>query len=279
MAIQKSFSVEDKLKALFSVQALDSKLDKLRAVRGELPMEVSDLEDELAGLQTRITNISNEIVEIDDKIKGNSERIKDSQALIKKYTEQLNNVKNNREFDALNKEIELQGLEILAAEKRINDLNRQVEEKNSMTIDVSSSLEGRVLDLEHKKSELTEIVAETEKEESHLLAERMEVEMHVEEKLLKAYDRIRINVKNGIAVAPILRSSCGGCFAKMPPQLEADIKSYKKIVICEHCGRVLVDAKLAGIEEEVIDETEKPKARRRLGSSILAKKEDEESSS
>jgi|JI61114C2RNA_FD_contig_81_1492631_length_1293_multi_3_in_0_out_0_2 predicted nucleic acid-binding Zn-ribbon protein len=276
MAVQKSFSVEDKLKALFSVQALDSKLDKLRAVRGELPMEVSDLEDELAGLQTRITNISNEIVEINDKIKGNTERIKDSQALIKKYTEQLNNVKNNREFDALNKEIELQGLEILAAEKRINDLNRQVEEKNAMTVDVSSSLEGRVLDLEHKKAELTEIVAETEKEESHLLAERIEVEKHVEEKLLKAYDRIRINVKNGIAVAPILRSSCGGCFAKMPPQLEADIKSYKKIVICEHCGRVLVDAKLAGIEEEVIDETEKPKARRRLGSAVVAKKEDEE---
>lgn len=276
MAVQKSFSVEDKLKALFSVQALDSKLDKLRAVRGELPMEVSDLEDELAGLQTRITNISNEIVEINDKIKGNTERIKDSQALIKKYTEQLNNVKNNREFDALNKEIELQGLEILAAEKRINDLNRQVEEKNAMTVDVSSSLEGRILDLEHKKAELTEIVAETEKEESHLLAERIEVEKHVEEKLLKAYDRIRINVKNGIAVAPILRSSCGGCFAKMPPQLEADIKSYKKIVICEHCGRVLVDAKLAGIEEEVIDETEKPKARRRLGSAVVAKKEDEE---
>jgi predicted nucleic acid-binding Zn-ribbon protein len=276
MAVQKSFSVEDKLKALFSVQALDSKLDKLRAVRGELPMEVSDLEDELAGLQTRISNISNEIVEINDKIKGNTERIKDSQALIKKYTEQLNNVKNNREFDALNKEIELQGLEILAAEKRINDLNRQVEEKNAMTVDVSSSLEGRILDLEHKKAELTEIVAETEKEESHLLAERIEVEKHVEEKLLKAYDRIRINVKNGIAVAPILRSSCGGCFAKMPPQLEADIKSYKKIVICEHCGRVLVDAKLAGIEEEVIDETEKPKARRRLGSAVVAKKEDEE---
>lgn len=265
MAVQKSFSVEDKLKALFSVQALDSKLDKLRAVRGELPMEVSDLEDELAGLQTRITNISNEIVEINDKIKGNTERIKDSQALIKKYTEQLNNVKNNREFDALNKEIELQGLEILAAEKRINDLNRQVEEKNAMTVDVSSSLEGRVLDLEHKKAELTEIVAETEKEESHLLAERIEVEKHVEEKLLKAYDRIRINVKNGIAVAPILRSSCGGCFAKMPPQLEADIKSYKKIVICEHCGRVLVDAKLAGLEVEVVEEVEKPKLRRRLG--------------
>lgn len=270
MALQKSFSVEDKLKALFNVQELDSKLDKLRAVRGELPMEVSDLEDELAGLQTRITNISSEIVELNDKIKANNERIKDSQALIKKYTEQLNNVKNNREFDALNKEIELQGLEILASEKRINDLNRQVEEKQAMINEVTANLDGRNLDLEHKKNELTEIVAETEKEEAHLLDERKQVVNHVEEKLLKAYDRIRQNVKNGIAVAPILRSSCGGCFAKMPPQLEADIRSYKKIVICEHCGRVLVDARLAGIEDEVVEDTEKPKLRRRLG----AKKED-----
>ncbi len=272
MAVQKSFSVEDKLKALFSVQALDSKLDKLRAVRGELPMEVSDLEDELAGLQTRIVNISSEIEELEEKIKVNTEKIKDSNSLIKKYTEQLNNVKNNREFDALNKEIELQGLEILAAEKRINDTGRQITEKNDLVEEVKNGLEGRISDLEHKKSELTEIVAETEKEEAHILAERVEVEKHVEDKLIKAYDRIRINVKNGIAVAPILRSSCGGCFAKMPPQLEADIKSYKKIVICEHCGRVLVDAKLAGIDDEIIEEEEKPKLRRRLG----AKKEGEE---
>jgi len=272
MAVQKTFSVEDKLKALFSVQALDSKLDKLRAVRGELPMEVLDLEDELAGLQTRIINIENEIVEIDDKVNSNNIRIKDSQALIKKYTDQLNNVKNNREFDALNKEIELQGLEILAAEKRIADLSRQVVEKRDSIESVKAGLEGRIVDLEHKKSELTEIVTETEKEEAHILLERNEVESHVDEKLLKAYDRIRINVKNGIAVAPILRSSCGGCFAKMPPQLEADIKSYKKIVICEHCGRVLVDAKLAGIDDEIVEEVEKPKLRRRLG----GKKEGEE---
>ena len=172
----------------------------------------------------------------------------------------------------MNKEIELQGLEILAAEKRINDTGRQITEKNDLVEEVKNGLEGRISDLEHKKSELNEIVAETEKEEAHILAERVEVEKHVEDKLIKAYDRIRINVKNGIAVAPILRSSCGGCFAKMPPQLEADIKSYKKIVICEHCGRVLVDAKLAGIDDEIIEEEEKPKLRRRLG----AKKEGEE---
>ncbi len=271
MAVQKSFSVEDKLKAIFNVQALDSKLDKLRAVRGELPMEVSDLEDELAGLQTRIENISNEVLELEEKINFNKEKIKDSQALIKKYTEQLNNVKNNREFDALNKEIELQGLEILAAEKRINDTGNAIAEKNELIESVKAGLEGRIADLEHKKGELTEIVAETEKEEAHLLVERAETEKHVEEKLIKAYDRIRLNVKNGIAVAPILRSSCGGCFAKMPPQLEADIKSYKKIVICEHCGRILVDSKLAGYEEEVVLEEEKPKLRRRLG----GKKEEE----
>ncbi len=265
MAVQKSFSVEEKLKALFNVQELDSKLDKLRAVRGELPMEVSDLEDELAGLQTRISNINNEVEELDDKIKFNNERIKDSNSLIEKYTKQLNDVKNNREFDALNKEIELQGLEILAAEKRIIDTSKQITEKNEQIEDVNNNLQSRISDLEHNKSELTEIVAETEKEEAHILVERHEVEKHVEEKLIKAYDRIRLNVKNGIAVAPILRSSCGGCFAKIPPQLEADIKSYKKIVICEHCGRVLVDAKLAGIEDEVVEEEEKPKIRRRLG--------------
>jgi len=273
MAIQKTFSVEDKLKALFNVQVLDSKLDKLRAVRGELPMEVSDLEDELAGLQTRISNIANEVIEFEEKIKVNKEKIKDSQSLIKKYTDQLNNVKNNREFEALNKEVELQGLEILAAEKRIYDIGKQIEEKNELIEGVKSGLESRMLDLEHKKSELTEIVTETEKEEDVILKDRAEVETHVEEKLIKAYNRIRINVKNGIAVAPILRSSCGGCFAKMPPQLEADIRSYKKIVICEHCGRVLVDAKLAGIEDEIEIEEEKPKLRRRLGS---AKKEGEE---
>ena len=272
MTVQKSYSVEDKLKALFNVQALVSKLDKLRAVRGELPLEVSDLEDEIEGLDTRIQNIENEIVEFQDKISANREKINDSNSLIKKYNEQLNNVKNNREFDALNKEIELQGLEILAAEKRINDSNKIREEKNLMIETVKSSLESRNADLEHKKSELNDIIAETEKEEDILMNERHGVEKHVEEKLLKAYDRIRSNVKNGIAVAPVLRSSCGGCFAKLPPQLEADIRAYKKIVICEHCGRVLVDSKLAGITEDEHVEEEKPRLRRRLG----AKKEDEE---
>ncbi|NUM31215.1 MAG: hypothetical protein HUU47_02690 [Bacteroidetes bacterium] len=271
MTVQKSYSVEDKLKALFNVQAFDSKLDKLRAVRGELPLEVSDLEDEITGLDTRIQNIENEIDELKEKIRVNNQKIVDSNSLIKKYSEQLNNVKNNREYEALNKEVELQGLEILAAEKRINDSNKIIEEKNMMIETVKGALENRSSDLEHKKSELTEIVAETEKEEEILLKERLEVEKHVDEKLLKAYDRIRNNVKNGIAIAPVLRSSCGGCFAKLPPQLEADIRSYKKIVICEHCGRVLVDAKLAGIAEEEIVEEEKPKLRRRLG----AKKEEE----
>lgn len=272
MTVQKSYSVEEKLKALFNVQSYDSKLDKLRAVRGELPLEVSDLEDEIEGLDTRIQNIENEIEELKEKINANSLKINDSNSLIKKYSEQLNNVKNNREFDALNKEIELQSLEIQAAEKRINDSNKIIDEKNAMIETVKGSLESRNADLEHKKSELTEIIAETEKEEGILLNQRLEVEKQVEEKLLKAYDRIRSNVKNGIAVAPVLRSSCGGCFAKLPPQLEAEIRSYKKIVICEHCGRVLVDSKLAGISDETIIEEEKPKVRRRLG----AKKEDSE---
>lgn len=254
-------SIEDKLKGLYNLQKIDTKLDRLRSVRGELPMEVSDLEDEIVGLQTRLQNIAQESEDFENEIKALKEKIKNSEAMIKKYNEQLNNVKNNREFDALNKEIEIQGLEIMAAEKKINEHKRSIELKKELLDEVTATLEGRKLDLNNKKEELDSITVETQKEEEHILGEREKAEKNIDEKLLVAYDRIRANVINGIAIAPVVRGACGGCFAKIPPQLQSDIRQRKRIVICEHCGRVNIDAKMAGLEDEV--EVEQPKSRRR----------------
>jgi len=254
-------SIEDKLKGLYNLQKIDTKLDRLRSGRGELPMEVSDLEDEIVGLQTRLQNIAQESEDFENEIKSLKEKIKNSEAMIKKYNEQLNNVKNNREFDALNKEIEIQGLEIMASEKKSNEHKRSTELKKKMLDEVTVTLEGRNQDLHNKKEELDSITVETQKEEEHILGEREKAEKNIDEKLLIAYDRIRVNVINGIAIAPVVRGACGGCFAKIPPQLQSDIRQRKKIVICEHCGRVNIDAKMAGLEDEV--EEEKPKSRRR----------------
>ena len=245
MAASTEISVEQKLKALFKLQIIDSKIDKLRSVRGELPMEVSDLEDEIAGLNTRIENTQNEIKQSEEGISNHKTRITDAKALIKKYEKQLDNVKNNREFDALNKEIEIQGLEVLAAEKRIKNNQFDIENKKQQLETINTELEGRTLDLKNKKGELDMIVEETGKEEKHLLEGRAEAAQVIENRLLVSYNRIRESVKNGIGVAMIVRDSCGGCFAKIPPQRQSDIKQRKKILVCEHCGRVLVDNLLA----------------------------------
>jgi predicted nucleic acid-binding Zn-ribbon protein len=245
MAASTEISVEQKLKALFKLQIIDSKIDKLRSVRGELPMEVSDLEDEIAGLNTRIENTQNEIKQSEEGISNHKTRITDAKALIKKYEKQLDNVKNNREFDALNKEIEIQGLEVLAAEKRIKNNQFDIENKKQQLETINAELEGRTLDLKNKKGELDMIVEETGKEEKHLLEGRAEAAQVIENRLLVSYNRIRESVKNGIGVAMIVRDSCGGCFAKIPPQRQSDIKQRKKILVCEHCGRVLVDNLLA----------------------------------
>jgi predicted nucleic acid-binding Zn-ribbon protein len=245
MAVATEISVEQKLKALYKLQIIDSKIDKLRSVRGELPMEVSDLEDEIAGLNTRIDNTQNEIKQSEEAISTNKTRITDAKAMVKKYEKQLDNVKNNREFDALNKEIEIQGLEVLAAEKRIKNNQFDIENKKQQLETINAELEGRTLDLKNKKGELDMIVEETEKEEKHLLEGRAEAATVIENRLLVSYNRIRESVKNGIGVAQIIRNSCGGCFAKIPPQRQSDIKQRKKILVCEHCGRVLVDDLLA----------------------------------
>jgi uncharacterized protein len=245
MAAATEISVEQKLKALFKLQVIDSKIDKLRSVRGELPMEVADLEDDIAGLNTRIDNIKSDIRVAEDAISNNKTRITDSKALIKKYEKQLDNVKNNREFDALNKEIEIQGLEVQAAEKRIKNNQFDIENKKQLMETIQAELEGRNLDLKNKKGELDTIIEETDKEEQNLLSSRGEAAKVIEDRLLTSYNRIRASVKNGIGVAMIVRDSCGGCFAKIPPQRQSDIKQRKKILVCEHCGRVLVDNTLA----------------------------------
>ena len=254
-------TIAQKLEQLYKLQTIDTRLDQLRAVRGELPMEVADLEDELIGLTTRLTNFKTEIETFNEQIVANREQIRTSTELIRKYKAQIDNVKNNREFDALNKEVEIQDLTILAAEKKIGEIDRSIKLKEELISEVQTKLDEREKDLENKKTELKEITAETEKEESTIAVEREKAKDSVDEKLIKAYDRIRENFRNGIAVAPILRGACGGCFAKVPPQLQSDIRQSKKIVICEACGRIQIDARMAGIEEHVEEEKAKPKRR------------------
>ncbi|MBU3662375.1 MAG: hypothetical protein FGM41_04155 [Bacteroidetes bacterium] len=245
-------SIEQKLRALYKLQLIDSKIDKLTAVRGELPMEVSDLEDEIIGYETRTNNLLAEIARMDESIATNKAKIVDSKALTKKYEKQLDNVKNNREFDALNKEIEIQGLEQQALDKRIKNTQFDIEQKKLAVEALKSDLEGRKQDLLNKKGELDNIVEETKKEEDELMKIRANAVKVADDRLVHSYDRIRKSVKNGIGVATIERESCSGCYAGIPPQRQSDIKQRKKIIVCENCGRVLTDAQLA---EEVVAES------------------------
>jgi predicted nucleic acid-binding Zn-ribbon protein len=245
-------SIEQKLRALYKLQLIDSKIDKLTAVRGELPMEVSDLEDEIIGYETRTNNLMAEIARMDESIAANKAKIVDSKALTKKYEKQLDNVKNNREFDALNKEIEIQGLEQQALDKRIKNTQFDIEQKKLAVEALKVDLEGRKQDLLNKKGELDNIVEETKKEEDELMKIRGNAVKVADERLVHSYDRIRKSVKNGIGVATIERESCSGCYAGIPPQRQSDIKQRKKIIVCENCGRVLTDAQLA---EEVVAES------------------------
>lgn len=241
-------SIEEKLKSLYELQLIDTTIDKLRATRGELPMEVADLEDELTGLETRIGRYRNEVKDLENEIAGAKIKTKENQQLIKKYQTQLNNVKNNREFEALTKETELLELEIQALEKRMRDWTKAIEQKNLVIETAVTEFEGRKTDLKTKKSELDNIVAETEEEEKGLTKKRDKASKGIEDRLILAYDRIRKNVKNGIAIATVERDSCSGCFGNIPPQMQSDIRQHKKIIVCEHCGRILVEASLVGKE-------------------------------
>ncbi len=244
MATVKDFSVEEKLVALLTLQKIDSKSDEIKTLKGELPMEVKDLEDEIAGLQTRIANIDAEIESIDTFIEKENEGKKEAIALVKKYEKQLDNVKNNREAEALNKEIEMQDLEAKLREKHIKDAQIEQTERRSS----KNRTEERISILEEtasaKRTELEKIIADTEKEEKKLAQESEAAKEQVDPRMLSAYERIRHSYPNGLAVVPVLRDSCGGCFNVIPPQRQSEIRQRKKIVVCEHCGRILVDSDL-----------------------------------
>ncbi|MCQ6961334.1 zinc ribbon domain-containing protein [Mucilaginibacter aquariorum] len=242
-------TIEQKLKALYDLQTIHTKIDKIRQVRGELPMEVADLEDDVAGLETRIQKIKNELDDLEDEIVTRKNLIKDSQANIKKYETQLNEVKNNREYDAISKEIEIQGLDIQVSEKKIREFGFEIASKTSIYEKALADLEARRSDLDAKKDELGTITAETEKEENELTGQAEKATANIDERLLIAYNRLRKNAKNGLAVVTIQRDSCSGCFNQIPPQRQSDIRQRKKIIVCEHCGRILVD-ELMALEEE-----------------------------
>jgi predicted nucleic acid-binding Zn-ribbon protein len=242
-------TIEEKLRALYSLQIVDSEIDKIRTLRGELPLEVQDLEDEVEGLETRIGNLKNEIAELDKAVIGKNNEITASQALIKKYEEQQNNVRNNREYDSLSKEIEFQTLEIELCNKKIREFTAQVAEKKEVMAEAQTLLDERRKDLESKKSELEDITRDTQKEEENLAEKSSELQTRIEERLLTAYKRIRTNARNGLAVVPVKRDACGGCFNQIPPQRQLDIRSRKKIIVCEYCGRILVDDEIVGEAE------------------------------
>jgi len=237
-------SVEGKLKNLYQLQLIDSKIDRLRTIRGELPLEVSDLEDAVAGLETRVTNITEEVAELENQFNEKKQAVKDFQANIKKYEAQQNKVRNNREYDAITKEIEFQNLEIQLAEKRMKEAKATTTIKGELLEKSKAEFDERKKDLKAKKAELNEIVAETEKEEKELLKQSEKAASNIEERLLNAYKRIRANSRNGLAVVAVERDACGGCYNKIPPQRQLDIRLNKKIIVCEHCGRILVDGML-----------------------------------
>lgn len=246
-------SVEEKLFALYSIQLVDSKIDKIRILRGELPLEVQDLEDEVEGLGTRVKNAELEIAELEKVVAEKKSKIKDSETLIKKYSDQLKNIKNNREFDSLSKEVEFQTLEIELQEKHIREVTEQIDAKQILVTNSRNIFEERNSDLTHKKQELDDIVNDTQKEEEDLLKKSAEISQVIEKRLLTAYRRIRKNARNGLAVVTIERNACGGCYNKIPPQRQLDIGTRKKIIVCEYCGRILIDNNLA---KEVVEKNQ-----------------------
>ena len=246
-------TIAQKLDALLKLQAIDSKLDEIKKIRGDLPEEVRDLEDEVAGYETRIGKFKKDIASLEEEIAKNKQAKKDSEKLIVKYKEQQLNVRNNREYDALTKEIELQTLEMELSDKKTNEANFRISKKNEEIKTTQAVLDERQKDLDTKRNELNVIISESEDEETRMIQERERQGGLIEERLYKSYERIRSNAMNGLAVVMVKRGACGGCFNTVPPQRQADIRDKKKIIVCEHCGRVLAD-----VEDVVVPE----KARR-----------------
>jgi predicted nucleic acid-binding Zn-ribbon protein len=249
-------TVAQKLEAIYNLQLIDSRLDAIVKVRGALPEEVQDLEDEIAGYETRLEKFQNDIESFEDDIKRFKENIKESEKLIKKYQEQQMNVRNNREYDAITKELELQDLEIQVSKKKIAETGVKIEQKKTDLDELNNLMKDRQKDLDLKKEELDTIVSESESDESKLRGERDKAMKKVEDRLVKSYTKIRANAKNGLAVVMVKRGACGGCFNTVPPQRQADIREKKKLIVCEHCGRIL-----AGVEDEIEEEGTKAKRR------------------
>lgn len=245
MANVKEYSVEEKLTSLVQLQKYESKLDEIQILKGELPMEVADLEDEIQGLHARQMRIEEEINGITEFIEQKKQAIKDAQALVNKYEKDSENVKNNREFEAINKEIEMQQLEVKLCEKHIKDANEEIAEKAIALEKAKKAIATKESVLNGKKGELEKIIATTEKEEKQYQKEAEDARSHVDPRLLASFEKIRKNYRNGLAVVPVERDACGGCFYSIPPQKQSEIRQHKKIMICENCGRILVDAELA----------------------------------
>ncbi|MGP1480891.1 MAG: zinc ribbon domain-containing protein [Hoylesella enoeca] len=267
-------SVEEKLKTLYQLQTTLSSIDEKKALRGELPLEVQDLEDEIAGLTTRVDKIGNEIKEFQTAVSQKKAEINQAQASVDRYKSQLDEVKNNREYDTLSKEIEFQSLEIELCNKKIKDAVVKIAERERDLANVQEQIAARADDLEQKRNELNEIMQETREEEEKLKDKAKVLETKIEPRLLNSFKRIRKNVRNGLGIVYVQRDACGGCFNKIPPQRQLDIKMHKKIIVCEYCGRILVDPELAGVKVDTVVTEEKPKRKRAVRKTKKEESED-----
>ena len=273
---ESEISVESKLQTLYQLQATLSAIDEKRALRGELPLEVQDLEDEIAGLKTRIEHIEGDINDFQQAVAQKQGEIKEAEESVERYKKQLDEVRNNREYDILTKEIEFQSLEIELCNKKIKEANAKVEDKKRELVRTNDLINDRQQALEEKKSELDEIMQETREEEQVLKAKAEELETKIEPRLLSSFKRIRKNARNGLGIVYVQRDACGGCFNKIPPQRQLDIKMHKKVIVCEYCGRIMIDPELAGVktvETEVVDD--KPKRKRATTRKTASKKSEE----
>ena len=264
-------TVEEKLETLYKLQTTLSAIDEKRALRGELPLEVQDLEDKIAGLTTRVEKSKDEIEDFQQAVTQNKAEIAAAQISVKKYNEQLDDVQNNREYDTLKKEIEFQTLEIELCNKKIREAATKVEERKSDLKRAEEQIDDRKQALEEKKNELDEIIEETRAEEERLRDKAKDLEMKVEPRLLTSFKRIRKNARNGLGIVYVQRDACGGCFNKIPPQRQLDIKMHKKIIVCEYCGRIMIDPELAGVK--TVAEEDKPKRKRTIRKRTVVKKE------
>ena len=273
---ESEISVESKLQTLYQLQTTLSAIDEKRALRGELPLEVQDLEDEIAGLKTRVEHIEGDINDFQQAVAQKQGEIKEAEESVERYKKQLDEVRNNREYDTLTKEIEFQSLEIELCNKKIKEANAKVEDKKRELIRTNDLINDRQQALDEKKSELDEIMQETREEEQALKAKAEDLETKIEPRLLSSFKRIRKNARNGLGIVYVQRDACGGCFNKIPPQRQLDIKMHKKIIVCEYCGRIMIDPELAGVktvETEIVDD--KPKRKRATTRKTASKKSEE----